>query len=516
YQYVKGGRIVARNAKPGETITTLDGIVRELSPEMLVIADEKDPSAVAGVMGGEYSGINDNTRMIVFEAACFQGSSVRTTAKKLGMRTESSGRFEKGLDPNTCLPAIQRACELVEMLGAGEVIGGIIDVDNSSHEPTRIRLEPEWTNRFLGIELPREEMVRILEELECKMDGDDIIVPSFRADLQHKADIAEEIARIYGYNKIPVTAIRGVAEGGFTPYQKFEQAVSGALLAQGCSEVATYSFISPKYYDKIRLPGDSPLRRSITIQNPLGEDTSVMRTIAVPSMLEVLSRNFNNRNPEVSVFEIATEYIPTQPDQLPEENPVVMIGMYGEGTDFYSMKGVVEELLKVLGIEDLDVQAEASLPYYHPGRCARLFAGSEELGTMGEIHPLVAENYEINSRAYVARLDGKALFAHADNNKSYHPLPKFPASSRDLALLCDEELPVLSIEKAIRQGVGKILERVQLFDVYRGQQVPQGKKSVAYNITMRASDRTLTDEEAVRAVQKALRLLAELGAVLRT
>ncbi|MDY4192475.1 MAG: phenylalanine--tRNA ligase subunit beta [Oscillospiraceae bacterium] len=516
YQYVKGGRIVARNAKPGETITTLDGIVRELSPEMLVIADEKDPSAVAGVMGGEYSGINDNTRMIVFEAACFQGSSVRTTAKKLGMRTESSGRFEKGLDPNTCLPAIQRACELVEMLGAGEVIGGIIDVDNSSHEPTRIRLEPEWTNRFLGIELPREEMVRILEELECKMDGDDIIVPSFRADLQHKADIAEEIARIYGYNKIPVTAIRGVAEGGFTPYQKFEQAVSGALLAQGCSEVATYSFISPKYYDKIRLPGDSPLRRSITIQNPLGEDTSVMRTIAVPSMLEVLSRNFNNRNPEVSVFEIATEYIPTQPDQLPEENPVVMIGMYGEGTDFYSMKGVVEELLKVLGIEDLDVQAEASLPYYHPGRCARLFAGSEELGTMGEIHPLVAENYEINSRAYVARLDGKALFAHADNNKSYHPLPKFPASSRDLALLCDEELPVLSIEKAIRQGVGKILERVQLFDVYRGQQVPQGKKSVAYNITMRASDRTLTDEEADRAVQKALRLLAELGAVLRT
>ncbi len=516
YQYVKGGRIVARNAKPGETITTLDGIVRELSPEMLVIADEKDPSAVAGVMGGEYSGINDNTRMIVFEAACFQGSSVRTTAKKLGMRTESSGRFEKGLDPNTCLPAIQRACELVEMLGAGEVIGGIIDVDNSSHEPTRIRLEPEWTNRFLGIELPREEMVRILEELECKMDGDDIIVPSFRADLQHKADIAEEIARIYGYNKIPVTAIRGVAEGGFTPYQKFEQAVSGALLAQGCSEVATYSFISPKYYDKIRLPEDSPLRRSITIQNPLGEDTSVMRTIAVPSMLEVLSRNFNNRNPEVSVFEIATEYIPTQPDQLPEENPVVMIGMYGEGTDFYSMKGVVEELLKVLGIEDLDVQAEASLPYYHPGRCARLFAGSEELGTMGEIHPLVAENYEINSRAYVARLDGKALFAHADNNKSYHPLPKFPASSRDLALLCDEELPVLSIEKAIRQGVGKILERVQLFDVYRGQQVPQGKKSVAYNITMRASDRTLTDEEADRAVQKALRLLAELGAVLRT
>ena len=265
YQYVKGGKIIARNAKAGETITTLDGTVRELSPEMLVIADEKDPSAVAGVMGGEYSGINDQTNTIVFEAACFLGSSVRTTAKKLGMRTESSGRFEKGLDPENCLPAVQRACELVELLGAGEVIGGIIDVNSSSQKPIRIPLEPEWTNRFLGISLSRDEMIRILEKLGCRLEGNDIIPPTFRADLQHKADIAEEIARIYGYARIPVTAIRGVAEGHFTPYQKFEQTVACTLLAQGCNEVTTYSFISPKYYDKIRLPGDSPLRSSITI-----------------------------------------------------------------------------------------------------------------------------------------------------------------------------------------------------------------------------------------------------------
>ncbi|MDD2956174.1 MAG: phenylalanine--tRNA ligase subunit beta [Oscillospiraceae bacterium] len=515
YQYVKGGKIIARNAKPGETITTLDGVVRELTPDMLVIADEKDPSAVAGVMGGEYSGINENTNTIVFEAACFLGSSVRITSKKLGLRTESSGRFEKGLDPNTCLPAIQRACELVELLGAGEVIGGMIDVDHSAHEPVKILLEPEWTNRFLGIDLPRAEMVRILEELKCKMDGDNIIVPSFRADLQHKADIAEEIARIYGYDKIPVTAIRGVAAGGLTDYQKFERTISNTLLAQGCSEVATYSFISPKYYDKIRLPLDSKLRNSVVITNPLGEDTSVMRTIAIPSMLEVLSRNFNNRNPEASIFEIATEYIPTKPDQLPEENPVVLIGMYGASTDFYSIKGIVEELLKVLGIDGLDVQAESSLPYYHPGRCARLLVGEEELGTVGEVHPLVADNYGISTRAYVARLDGNILFQHANSEKAYHSLPKFPASTRDLALLCDEDVPVLFIEKAIRQGVGKVLEKIQLFDIYRGQQVPEGKKSVAYTISMRAADRTLTDEETDRAVQKALRILEEHGITLR-
>jgi len=515
YKYVKGGKIVVRNAKEGESIMTLDGIERPLSPEMLAICDAEKPSAVAGVMGGEYSGIMDDTNTIVFEAACFNGPSIRTTAKKLGMRTESSARFEKGLDSETCIPAIMRACELVEMLGAGEVIGGMIDVDNSGYKPTEIELNPDWINEFIGIDASRDEMVKILEDIGCKMNGNTIIVPSFRKDLEHKADIAEEIARFYGYDKIPTTAIRGTAQGALTDYQKFERTATDTLLAQGCYQISTYSFISPKYYDKILLPADSELRKSVTILNPLGEDTSVMRTIVIPSMMETLAKNYNNRNASASLFEIANEYIPVEGQELPNENPVITIGQYGANCDFFTLKGVVETLLASLSVEDISVEADSTFPYYHPGRCAKLYSGETYLGTIGEIHPAVAENYGIGTRVYVARLDCNTLFAVRSGDKEYHPLPKFPATTRDLALLCDDDLPVQSIEKAIRAGAGKLLEKTELFDIYKGKQIPEGKKSVAYNITMRSADRTLTDEDVEKAMNKILKNLADLGASIR-
>ena len=516
YKYVEGGRIVVRHAKPGETIMTLDGVDRALSPEMLVIADAKKPSAVAGVMGGEYSGIMDDTNLIVFESACFNGPSVRTTAKKLGMRTEASGRFEKQLDPATTIPAVERACELVELLGAGEVVGGMIDVDNSDHTERRIKLEPDWINSFLGVEVPVEEMHRILTRLECKIDGEYVIPPSFRADLEHKADLAEEVARFYGYDKIPVTAIRGTANGGYTPKQKFEQLLGRTLLAQGLYEVATYSFISPKYYDKIGLPADSACRTCVVIQNPLGEDTSVMRTTTVPSMLEVLSRNYNNRNKSAALYEIGNVYLPVEGRELPDERACVTIGAYGEGHDFFTLKGVVETLLSAAGVEGAEYTAVSDDPTYHPGRCAEITVNGQKLGMLGEVHPAVCQNYQIGTRAYVACLDEAVLFANVAPERGYKPLPRFPAATRDLALLCDDELPVSALEKAIREAVGKVLEEVSLFDVYRGAQVAEGKKSVAYSLTMRAGDRTLTDEEADAAIKRALKSLANLGVEIRS
>ncbi|MCI8649170.1 MAG: phenylalanine--tRNA ligase subunit beta [Anaerotruncus sp.] len=516
HKYVEGGKIVVRNAKAGETIMTLDGVERTLTPEMLVIADAVKPSAVAGVMGGEYSGIMDDTNMIVFESACFNGASVRITAKNLGMRTEASGRFEKQLDPATCIPAVERACELVELLGAGEVIGGMIDVDNSQQEARRIKLEPEWINRFIGIDVPIEEMHRILNGLDCKIDGEYVIPPSFRLDLEHKADISEEIARFYGYDKIPSTAIRGTANGQYTQKQKFEQRVNQILQAQGLYEVSTYSFISPKYYDKIALPTDSDYRNCVVISNPLGEDTSVMRTTMVPSMLEVLSRNYNNRNKAAALYEIGTVYLPKAGCELPEERPVITIGMYGETANFFTLKGIVETLLSSLNVQGAEFAAYTTHPTFHPGRCAEIDLSGVKLGMIGEVHPMVLENYTIGTRAYVAYLDLLTMLEQVAPEQGYRPLPKFPASTRDLALLCDDETPVATLEKAIREGAGKILESVCLFDVYRGEQVAKGKKSVAYSLTLRAADRTLTDEEADAAVKRILKVLAQSGVELRS
>ena len=449
-EYVKDHKIIVRNAVSGETIQTLDGVDRTLSEDMLVIADSEKASAVAGVMGGEHSGINENTHTVVFESACFKGSSVRITAKKLGMRTESSGRFEKGLDAQNCLPAVMRACELVELLGAGEVVDGVIDVDNTNYQPTRIHLDADWTNRFLGTDIPKEQMVKILTDLQFQMEGDEIIVPSFRSDVEHKADIAEEIARFYGYNNIPTTIAKGSPEGGYNEYQKFERVVNQNMLAQGMYEIMTYSFVSPKQYDKIRLPKDDPKRQSVVIRNPLGEDTSIMRTNAIPSMMDILSKNYNNRNGAVSLYEIGNEYIPVEGELLPDEVPNLVLGMYGDDKDFFTLKGVVENLLDTLAIREYDVDAKSDDPTFHPGRCAVLSKDGEEFGIIGEVHPLVCANYGINTRVYVGKLKLRKLFAMMDTQRSYVPMPKFPASTRDLALLCDDALPVMTMEKAIK------------------------------------------------------------------
>ena len=515
-EYVKDHKIIVRNAVSGETIQTLDGVDRTLSEDMLVIADSEKASAVAGVMGGEHSGINENTHTVVFESACFKGSSVRITAKKLGMRTESSGRVEKGVDAQNCLPAVMRACELVELLGAGEVVDGVIDVDNTNYQPTRIHLDADWTNRFLGTDIPKEQMVKILTDLQFQMEGDEIIVPSFRSDVEHKADIAEEIARFYGYNNIPTTIAKGSPEGGYNEYQKFERVVNQNMLAQGMYEIMTYSFVSPKQYDKIRLPKDDPKRQSVVIRNPLGEDTSIMRTNAIPSMMDILSKNYNNRNGAVSLYEIGNEYIPVEGELLPDEVPNLVLGMYGDDKDFFTLKGVVENLLDTLAIREYDVDAKSDDPTFHPGRCAVLSKDGEEFGIIGEVHPLVCANYGINTRVYVGKLKLRKLFAMMDTQRSYVPMPKFPASTRDLALLCDDALPVMTMEKAIKAAAGKILEKIELFDVYKGSQIAEGKKSVAFNISMRASDRTLTDEEVNGAMSKILKALEELGAQIRS
>lgn len=514
-KHVGGAHIIVRNAEAGESITTLDGVERKLSPEMLVIADENGPTAIAGVMGGEHSEIEADTVTVAFESACFMGSSVRTTAKKVGLRTEASGRYEKGLDPATCALAVERACQLVELLGAGQVVDGVIDVDNASHQGRSIPFDPDWINRFLGVSLTSQEMVEMLARLEIPVENGMALAPTWRPDLESKADIAEEVARMYGYDKIPTTALRGMAEGIVTPRQKFDRQAEQVLLGLGLSEILTFTFISPKLYDKIRLPEDSPLRSSVTILNPLGEDTSVMRTTALPSMLQVLATNYNNRNPQAALYEMATEYLPTAPDQLPQEKQWITLGMYGDGCDFYTLKGRVEALLEKLCVTGVEYTACTHNPSYHPGRCAAMMAGGETIGGIGEIHPEVCENFGIGTRVYVAQLDGELLFRLHSDKKSYQPLPRFPASTRDLAVICDESLPVAAIEKAIQTHVGKILEKLELFDVYRGAQVPQGKKSVAYALILRAADRTLTVEECDKAMAAALEGLAAIGAEIR-
>ena len=517
YKYLKGGKIVVRNAEEGESITTLDGVERKLSSDMLVICDEEKPSCVAGVMGGEFSGIQDDTNTVVFESANFLGSSVRITAKKLGMRTESSGRYEKGLDSRMCLPAVERACQLVEMLGAGEVVGGYIDIDNANEAPLTVPFQPEWINRFLGIDISAEKMISILEKIGYKVENNIITVPSYRAgDTRHKADIAEEIARFYGYDVIPNTAVTGASQGGLTLEQKFEKHLGELLRANGCYEVETYSFISPKYYDKINLPEDSELRRSVVITNPLGEDTSVMRTTCVPSMLEVISRNYNNRNLSGRLYEMGKVYLPKEsPDILPDERVVAVVGTFGDKEDFFALKGILNEAFDKLGVVGVEYSALKTNPAFHPGRCAEITIGEKKIGVIGEIAPAVLENYEIGTRAYVASVDMADIFENRIAEKKFKPTPRFPASGRDLAIICDDEIPAASLEKAIRTGAGKLLEKVELFDVYKGPSVAPGKKSVAYSMTLRAPDRTLTVEECDKAVTKVLKELEKLGARLR-
>ncbi|MBR2913249.1 MAG: phenylalanine--tRNA ligase subunit beta [Oscillospiraceae bacterium] len=533
-RYVAGGKICVRNAKAGETITTLDGVERALSEEMLIIADAEKPIAVAGVMGGEYSGIMEDTVDVVFESAYFEPTQVRLTAKKLGMRTDASARYEKGLDETSMLTTLKRAFSLVEELGAGEVVGTIIDRNYANPVQNRIPFDPAWINRFLGTEIPAADMENYLNSLGIAVENGEAVSPTFRIDLERKADIAEEVARIYGYNNIPSTVITGVAKAQLTPEQKFNRTIEQTMAGMGCNGILTYSFISPKFFDKICLPADSKLRSTTTIMNPLGEDTSVMQTTTLPSVLEVLATNYNKRNASAWLFEISKEYHPTMPslsivfnsdeetplDTLPEEPQRLTIGMYG-GCDFFDLKGMLEALMEKLGISDLRfTRCGEDCPYdeasaFHPGRSAVVYSGSTSLGIFGELHPTVQENYGIGVKAYAAKLDIPEMFAAANDEITYRPLPKFPAMTRDLSLVCDESIPVADLESAIREAVGKFLEKVELFDVYRGEQIAKDKKSVSYKIVMRSADGTMTDEQADAAMKRVLKALTKLGADLR-
>lgn len=520
-RYVKDGKIVVRNAAEGETITTLDGVTRTLSPEMLVIADTEKPIAVAGVMGGEYSGIMEDTNTVVFESAYFEPVQVRRTAKKLGMRTDASARYEKGLDPEGCLRTLERAFELVELLGAGEPVRTHIDLNYNEKQRNRIPFDPEWINKFLGTDISREEMCDTMKMLEIEVDGDTCISPSFRIDLERPADLAEEVARIYGYNNIPSTVIKGVANASLTPKQKFRRTLENATVAVGCYGILTYSFISPKYFDKIALPTDSSLRKTVVISNPLGEDTSVMRTTTLPSMLETLSLNYKNRNAAVALYEIGKEYLPTAPDKLPEEPDRLTIGMYGDDADFFTLKGMVETILETAGLHDCTYKAcGTDAPFdeicaLHPGRSAVIYAGETPIGYLGEVHPTVQKNYDIGTRTYVAKLLIDEMQPLAQTEITYQPLPKFPAITRDLSLVCADEVPVGDLQAAMKNAVGNILEQITLFDVYKGEQIAAGMKSVSFSIRMRSHEGTLTDEQADAAMKRVLKALKEHGATLR-
>ena len=520
YRYVKGGKIIVRRAEEGEVLTTLDGKEHTLNANHLVIADEHRAVGLAGIMGGLNSEIVSDTVDVVFESACFDGTCIRKGALALGMRTEASAKFEKGLDPMNTYPAVQRACELVELLGAGEVVDGVIDILNYVPQPTVLTLEPGKINALLGTDIPAEEMSSILRKLDFTVEGDQVTVPSWRGDVARMADLAEEVARFHGYNNIPTTLMRGQTTlGGYSEEQKLENLLGAVCRSCGYDEIITYSFISPTYYDKILWPKDYFARKSFKILNPLGEDTSIMRTTVLPSMLEILTRNYNYRNKAAKLYEVGRVYLPGGEDGLACESKVLSMGAYGDDMDFYAMKGAIEAILRELRVEDVRFALPSGAPSdasYHPGRCATVWVGSNCLGIFGQIHPLVARNYGVDAELYCAELAFDELMLAKGADPEYTPLPKFPAVTRDIAVVCDEAVTVGALEDAIRKGAKGLLKDVTLFDIYRGKGIDEGKKSVAFNLVLRADDRSLTSEEADQDVKSILETLEkELGAVLR-
>lgn len=518
YRDIEDKKIVVRRAEDGENFVTLDEAERKLDSSMLVIADGKRAVAVAGVMGGLNSEVKDDTTTVVFECANFNGANVRITSKKLGLRTESSSRFEKDLDPNLVEETLGRVLNLVEKLEAGDVVGGVIDIYPEQVKPHNIEVSPEWINGFLGIDIEGKRMKEILESLEMKVSGEDILkieVPTFRQDVKIKQDVAEEVVRIYGYDVIPSIRIVGEAvEAAWTREQKLLKAVKNTMVSCGLSEAMTYSFVSPKTFDDIEVPKDSELRRTVTISNPLGEDFSIMRTTAIPSMMECLSRNYKRDNKEAYLFDVARVYIPGD-EKLPKEIDKLVIGMYGDA-DFYILKGIVEDLLLSLGIEKYDIERESANPTFHPGRTARLMIRRKDAGVFGEIHPNVLENYGIEDRVYVAELNLSLIFEASKLERKYKTLPKFPAVTRDIAMLVKDEVTVGEIENIIMRSGKELIESVKLFDVYKGKQIPDGTKSVAYSLSYRAADRTLKDAEVNAVHDKIVKNLSEkLGAQLR-
>ena len=517
YACLHDGKIIVRRAEEGESLRTLDGNDHALTPGMLVIADPEGPVALAGVMGGANSEITDETTTIVFESANFLGHSIRKTAIALGMRTDASGRFEKGLDPLATVPAVDRACELVEMLGAGEVFDGTIDVLAKEPETTFIELDDKRINALLGTDIPREFMTDTLTSLGFELNGNTLTVPSWRGDCTMLADIAEECARFWGYDKIEATDIRGAAtQGGYSEKTLFVRKLGTACRAMGYTEVVTYSFVSPSSLDKIKVPADSPLRDNYRILNPLGEDTSVMRTTALPSMLGVLSTNLSRRNMEAKLYEMATVYKKQPGKVLADERTVLTLGAYGGGVDFFALKGAVEALLCAARTPDVRFTADTETAAFHPGRCAAVWSGDTRLGTLGQIHPDVCAAYGLDGATYCAEIDVVLLHDLEGAEPVYTPLPRFPAITRDIAVVCDAAVPVGELTECIRKAEKNVLRGVKLFDVYTGVGIPEGKKSVAFSLTLRSDDGTLTDdhaEEAVRAVLDALR--ENFGAVIR-
>ena len=517
YRYVASGKIVVRRAKDGENLTTLDGNEHVLTDKMLVIADSDRAIGLAGIMGGLNSEILDTTTTVVFESANFDGTCIRQTANALGMRTDASSKFEKGLNPLSTYPAIQRACELVEQLGAGDVLDGVIDVLSYVPPQVDVAFEPDRINRHLGTDLAPEEMTSLLSRLGFEIEGDVIHVPSWRTDIHHMADVAEEVARMYGYDRIPVTMFQGAtAQGGYTDAQKKRNLTGMVCRGLGYSEILTYSFGSPAMFDMIRLPQDSPLRNTVTIVNPLGEDTSVMRTTTLPCMLETLSRNNAYRNKAAKLYELARVYLPVEGEALPREDVILTLGTYGANENFFTLKGELETIFKALNVEERTYTAVTDNPSYHPGRCARLSAGGVEVGFLGQIHPLVAAGYDIDGEVYCVEINFTTLLSLLAPESVYHPLPRYPAVERDIAVVCDEGLTVAEVESCIQAAGGSLLRSVKLFDLYKGKGIPEGKKSLAFNLILRADDRTLTDGDS-EAVMTAIldRLESSLGAVLR-
>ena len=517
---IAGHEIIVRRAENGEKFTTLDGQERQLDDSILMICDGEKSVGIAGIMGGENSMITDNVQTMLFEAACFDGTNIRKSSKKVGLRTDASGKFEKGLDPNNAQAAIDRACQLVEELGAGEVVGGMVDVYGTKREPVRVPYDADAINELLGTDIPKEDMLSYFKMIDLEYDENtnEVIAPTFRQDLLRLADLAEEVARFYGYDNIPTTLPKGEATTGKLSFKlRIEEVARNIAEFCGFSQGMTYSFESPRVFDKMMIPADSPLRRAVNISNPLGEDFSVMRTTSLNGMLTSLATNYNRRNKDVRLYELANVYRPIALPltELPDERMQFTLGMYGDG-DFFTMKGVIEEFFDKAGMHKKPhYDPNGEHPYLHPGRKADIVYDGTVVGFLGEVHPDVADNYKIGDRAYVAVIDMPSIMEFTTFDRKYTGIAKFPAVTRDISMVVPKHILVGQIEDIIEQRGGRFLESYKLFDIYEGAQVLAGHKSVAYSITFRAKDHTLEDKEVSAVMNKILNGLSGLGIELR-
>lgn len=519
YDILAGGKIVVRRAKDGEKFMTLDGQERTLDSDMLMICDGEKAVGLAGIMGGENSKITDDVKTMLFEAATFDGTNIRKATKRLGLRTDASGKFEKGLDPENALAAMNRACQLIEELGAGEIVGGVVDVYPNKKERVRVPFEPERINALLGTNVSVEEMLGYFKMLELDYDEakQELIIPTFRQDLLRTADIAEEVARFFGYANIPTTLPHGASTMGKISFKQRVEDVAGEI-AQFCgfSQAMTYSFESPKVFDKLKLAADAEERKTVVISNPLGEDFSIMRTLPLNGMLNSLATNYNRRNKDVKLYELAKVYVPVEGEDLPDERVQFTLGFYGDG-DFFTMKGVVEEFLEKIGMSARpEYDPEAGKTFLHPGRQAEILYKDTVIGYLGEVHPDVADTYGLGERTYIAVLDLPEILPFASFDRKYEGIAKFPAVTRDISMVMPKTVLVGEVEKIIEKRGGKLLEKYNLFDIYEGAQIKEGFKSVAYTISFRAKDRTLEDKDIQPIMEKILEDLSGMGIELRS